>query len=441
MRFITSCIVLLTAILISCSSDSYNSSDFVAGEGFTNSNLKVITFDTLTLKTSTVKLDSFVTGDASRILVGSYTDPIFGTVTASSYFELEPESYILDHDAVYDSITISLKLDGYFYNDTTLTQKIEIRELLESVVPTEDYFYNTSSIAYSSNQILGTLSFTPRPLQKDSISTRLNDSLGLNLFERIKEKSITDQAGFRDYFKGMVLLAPEQDNSCILGYAKDAGALTVQLHYTQEDEDNTVTYTLDFNLSAYGSTTPFFNAITSTYNLESLTAITSQEQEVVDSITENKTFVHSGLGLATKFSLPTIKSLDDIEGSGSLLSANLKFYPSAQDHTNNLPLNDSLSVYLVDRKNVILNQLTSASSSAIYAVLNKVDSEFNNTYYEADISTFADLLYTTTNYTDYGLLFLPPNNNSTVDRNILTGSNALVNPAKITINYTIYQND
>ena len=79
---------LLSIAIISCSDDIYNDSEFVAGETFTDSNIRLILIDTLTVSTSTMKFDSIVTSESTRILLGKYTDTVFGSVTASSYMQL-----------------------------------------------------------------------------------------------------------------------------------------------------------------------------------------------------------------------------------------------------------------------------------------------------------------------------------------------------------------
>ncbi|HEX7869977.1 MAG TPA: DUF4270 family protein, partial [Chryseobacterium sp.] len=96
-------------------------------------NNKVILIDTLTVEMSTINFDSLVTSNKSRVLVGNYDDPLFGKVKSNSYFQLASDSYSLisstDTEAanyVFDSISMILKYDNYYYGDTTKVQTFDI---------------------------------------------------------------------------------------------------------------------------------------------------------------------------------------------------------------------------------------------------------------------------------------------------------------------------
>ncbi|TEB40657.1 DUF4270 family protein, partial [Flavobacterium circumlabens] len=102
---------------------------------------KVILIDTVTVEMSTINFDSLVTSGQSRILVGNYDDPIFGKVKSDGYFQLESDSYSLpgagsDTEAVnyvFDSISMILKYNNYFYGDTTKVQTFGIHRVLQKI--------------------------------------------------------------------------------------------------------------------------------------------------------------------------------------------------------------------------------------------------------------------------------------------------------------------
>ena len=122
----------IVLLLVSCSTDNFNTSDFLAGEAFTDSNLRVVLVDTLTVETSTMKFDSIVSSESTRILVGKYTDPVFGTVKTSSYMGMLPSSFSIDSEAEYDSIALYLKLDKYIL--TGLIKKLKLIRLEKNYV-------------------------------------------------------------------------------------------------------------------------------------------------------------------------------------------------------------------------------------------------------------------------------------------------------------------
>mgnify|MGYP001410277659 FL=1 len=134
--------LLILIIVLACSNDGVNESNFEAGDTFTSSNIRVVQLDTATVLMSTIKYDSIITSETTRILVGRYEDPVFGVVESSSYLELLPDGYTIDSEAVFDSLVFYLKHDGYFYNDTLTSLTISFEELSQKLSPSDDGFYN-----------------------------------------------------------------------------------------------------------------------------------------------------------------------------------------------------------------------------------------------------------------------------------------------------------
>lgn len=135
--------------LLSCNDPNDHAPEFNVGNSFTNSQLRVIEIDTLTLETSTMKFDSLVTSSGNRILIGAYQDPEFGLVRCASFFELLPNSFNINSEAIYDSIAMYMKYDKYYYNDTLQLNEIHVKRVIEKIKPYDKVFYNTSSLAFS----------------------------------------------------------------------------------------------------------------------------------------------------------------------------------------------------------------------------------------------------------------------------------------------------
>ena len=128
-------IILIGALLTSCTKDE---DSFPVGEDWINLDTQVFYIDTLTVKTSTFKFDSIAVSSTSRLLIGAYTDPVFGLTTSKTYAQITNSTYTLSSSAVYDSVALILNYDTYFYNDTIPVQKINVYELLNDVEPDED---------------------------------------------------------------------------------------------------------------------------------------------------------------------------------------------------------------------------------------------------------------------------------------------------------------
>ena len=210
--------------IMSCNNDELITSEFVAGEVFTDSNIRVVLVDTMTVEVSTIKFDSIVTSQSDRMLIGKYSDPVFGMVKSSNYMGMLPNSYTIASEAVYDSIVLFMKYDQYYYNDTLQTNTIHIKRLTANFSPDEnDSFYNTSTVAFDEDD-LGLISYTPRPLSTDSLEIKLSDSLGEEFFTNLQNKIVTNTTEFTDKFKGLAFQPDEEDNGAIIGFSSSSSS-------------------------------------------------------------------------------------------------------------------------------------------------------------------------------------------------------------------------
>lgn len=106
--------------------------------------------DTVTVRTSTVLLDSVRTSNAQQMLVGNYRDPIFGRVSAQPFFEMG-QTLNLNSDGstntyVFDSLRLNVAY-SYLYGDTLQPFEVKLHRLSDSLRTGKNY-YNNSSIPY-----------------------------------------------------------------------------------------------------------------------------------------------------------------------------------------------------------------------------------------------------------------------------------------------------
>ncbi|MCK0146193.1 DUF4270 domain-containing protein [Arenibacter sp. F26102] len=432
-------LIAVLTLMVSCSDDTINDSDFVAGGTFTNSNIRVVQIDTMNVETYTMKFDSLVTSQATRMLIGRYVDPVFGTVKSSSYAELLPYSYTIDSEAEYDSIAFFLKYDDYYYNDTLKSNTIHIKELSEILYPEDgSNFYNTSEVAYSEDD-LGSITYTPRPLETDSLYIKLSDDLGQGIFEQLQQKDITNTEEFKNYFPGITFQPGEDDDGSIVGF--DYSTSVMRMYYSISEENSRVQYAIDFAINTSSSPIPFFNKMSVVETNEYLTTLTDKEVVINSSDSDNQSFVQSGIGYTTKIEFSNLKTLFDIEGQGTLLNAVLKIKPVLGSYSDELALRDNLSVYIVDTNNNITNQLLGTDGAAVQATLNLDNQEFNDIYYEIPLTTYIEGILTTDRDAEYAIILLPENYNSTVDRFVLMGKEGADEGVKLELTYAIYDED
>jgi hypothetical protein len=427
----------LSLTMTSCSEENYNDSEFVAGESFTDSNIRLLLIDTLTVSTSTMKFDSIATSESTRILTGKYIDTVFGTVTSSSYMRFLPTTYTIDSEAEFDSIVMVLGYDNYYYNDTLQRNRLHLKNINENLKPTnDDYFYNTSSISYDESD-LGFLEYYPRPLSGDSLMVKLIDDYGNDIFSQLQEKTIVNSDEFQDYFKGIALIPEETDNGSIIGFSKSSENTYLRLYFSTATSDESVQEYIDIQINATSSPIPFFNRITADGPITPLQTLTDRRTNLESSDSYNRSYIQSGVGIAMRIQFPHIGTLYDIPGNGTILDGVLKVKPTPQSYDDHLKLRDTLAVYIVDQNNDLIEQLASSS----YAILNRSNQEFNDIYYEIPLAYYLEELQLRTRDIDDALILLPVDYNSTVDRFILNANGNGENETILELTYGIYDED
>ncbi|WP_419212150.1 DUF4270 family protein [Maribacter sp. X9] len=428
--------------MISCSEENYNSSDFVAGETFTDSNIRLIRIDTLTVSTSTMKFDSITTSESTRILAGKYNDTVFGTVKASSFMQMLPTTYTIDSDAQFDSIILVLGLDHYYYNDTLLTNTLHIKKVNTELKPKgeDDYFYNTSTASYDEED-LGSLEYKPRPLSGDSITIPLIDDFGGDIFSKLQNKKIVNGSEFTDYFKGLGLIPGDTDDGSIIGFSKASEKTYIRLYFSVAESDGNIDDYLDIQINSSNSPIPFFNSIVAENPKEYLQTLTDREINLASSESGGQSFIQSGIGIAMRIQFPTIENLYDIPGEGTIISGVLKIKPTPQSYDDNLKLKDTLAVYIVDNNNNLLEQLSIAESSTVNAILKRDNQEYSDIYYEISLAYYLEELQLRSRDVEGALILIPSDYNSAVDRFILNSNGRAENETILELTYAIYDED
>lgn len=432
--------LILAVTIMSCSQENYNDSEFVAGETFTDSNIQLYLIDTLSVETSTMKFDSIITSESTRILVGMYQDSVFGTVSASSYMQLVPSTYTIGADAQFDSIVLIAGFDEYYYNDTLQKNAIEIKQINERLKPANgDDFYNTSTIKVN-NENLGALEYYPRPISGDSIRIKLLDQYGADMFTQLQENNIVNADEFIDRYNGIAMLPQGNENEAVIGFTKSTDRTYVRLYYSTPSSEELIQEYLDIQLNTFTTPIPFFNQITSSNPITPLQTLTNSKVNLASSESNNQSYIQSGIGIAMRVQFPNMSTLYDIPGNGTILDGVLKIKPTPLSYNDELKLSDSLAVYIVDHNNVLTEQL-SVSGTGIYAILNKENQEFNEIYYELPLAYYLEELQVKSRDKDDALILLPIDYNSTIDRFVLNANGNDNNETILKLTYAIYDEE
>lgn len=431
--------ILLTLVIISsivaCSTDDIT---LAAGESFTDTNVRVLKLDTLSINFSTFQFDSIETLSIDRFLIGAYTDPVLGRVSCSSFMELTPYSYAIDEEAVYDSIVLILRHDTYFYNDTLQPLTYKVHEVTEQIKPNNGTsFYNTSTIPFN-NEIIGAKTFYPKPFSNDSLRIPLSDAFGQNIFDLLQQNTVTNIDELRLAFKGLTIQGDQADNETVLGFSTQDNETLLRIYYNMPEDYSTNEVFSDIVLD--NTTQTYFNNISYNRNNTVLENVTAQTEPINSSNLNSYSYIQSGTGLATKIEIPNIKTLYNFTGEGTVLEATLHLPINESNFDDDLHIPDSLYVSILDRNEAISSELYDYSSNQVVATLQR-DSEFTAYYYNIPVTTHIDNLLNSALLDDLSLTLLTTDYENSVTRIILNDTTNHDEPAYITITYAIYNEE
>ena len=376
--------ILVLLALFSCQDQNMT---FDIGSKYVDVRTTIRYVDTLTVKSYTVKLDSIRTSALNErsITAGKYHDPEIGDVSATSFFRVGlPSNKVLPTDAVYDSILLVMVDDNFFMGDTMNTFTLQVHRLMQTLKARDDGFlYNTSSFHFDP-ALFGSVSYTPRPGTDDTLNIRLDDSFGQELFDLFmtKDEKIQTLDNFLNYFKGLVVTFNESDNA-IQGFKAAEALPEMKLFYHYSDVTS-VSRFLSFPINS--SNFLQFNR----FNIDNpvVEFPENQKDKLYAPLTDNKTYVQGGTGIATRFEIPYLRNLLELHENMQVLRAELVLEPVRNTYKL-FKLPERISLYITDRLNRIGSPMRDEISGEILTGNLVIDNLYQEeTSYTFDVTSF-----------------------------------------------------
>lgn len=273
--------------------------------------------DNFPISISTILLDKFssrseMSGD-NYMLFGSYSDPHFGTVTASSFSEVGARDHRITSDSS-EVLSFKIHLDiNYTTGDFSNPQKILVHRLSEAIYEEKmsKREYNFSSPATPEGELLVNGEIRPDSfsVNKGRFAFDLPEALATEFFEKLKKANeITSQGTFLSFFKG-ISLRGDLRNTAVFGANRDSSFITLTYKYNQTHRKDTVNVT--FPISPY-----HYNKVD--INRTAALNIT------------NTGIVQSGTGILSKISFPSILDLKSSGKNIAINSAILEITPNEE---------------------------------------------------------------------------------------------------------------
>lgn len=385
-------VILLSTLfcsLILISSCADNPSEFTLGEEFIESQTSIALIDTFSVNVSTVILDTINGNGTGSALVGTFSDEYIGKVTSNSYMQFGiPDNFSsMLSDEVYDSISLIIRYNDYSYGDTTQMQHIAVHQLTENIKYEDEVNYTISSqteLGYLENSI-GSIDYFPTPSNADdTLYIKLDDKLGLDLFNKIQDQSETlyTSGNFLNYFYGLVLKADETKEGAIISFQAHENAISMVVHTTREDI-STEHYTYEFGIYNYEKQ---FNNINFDLSTTSLNKLLEQKNELNSNESAGMAFLQGGIGLALKVSFPSLSEVMLLD-RGTIMEASLTLSILDNSFEYDL-LPTSLVAYTTNRLNKATGFLYNNLGGTVYSTLSVDELYGEESTYEFDVTKY-----------------------------------------------------
>lgn len=391
--------------------------------------------DTLTVRTSTVLVDSVVTSTSGYLLAGQYQDDRLGTITARSYLRLSLSGTAVEPDAsaVFDSLVLRLPTDTYRYGDTTQVQHLQVHRLREALRANTTYYaFNTR--AYDATPLVSR-SFRARP-SLGVLRVPMPAALGQELLTAGINRQLSTDDELEARLPGLCLAPATADNAAILRFLATSTSAVLQLyyHYPTAPADAVV------NTFSVVDGNRHFYQLQADRSQTLLSSLTASRQALPSARTSAEAYIQGGLGLQTKIEVPYLLDLNDLGGTWVLNSAQLQIETVQGTEKGRFTPPATLALRLSDRGNHSGAYLTDLSgntltSSFAYAFSSRSNLEqgsytFSLTpYYEAVLKRTA---------TNDGLL-LSSTALDTPERAVLGAPGNATNPMKLRVYLTRIQ--
>lgn len=398
---------LLIAGASACDKKGFSYDNIVADDG-----TEYLITDSVTLNMSTVYLDSIPTSALGVALCGTHNDPVFGKISATSYWQVKAFSGTTIPDlAVFDSMVLMLHPSPGVYGDTLLKQHVEVYRVTEEIKKpsTNTYLYSNYSFATESTP-LGSREMVTRPYWDTVYKVRLNDALGKEFFTLSKNKSqtITDQTRFLEYFRG-IALKPGANSQIITPYPV-GDSLNLRMYYHTDGSLVNQTYA-DFAVyNPASSTSVQFNHIDFTRVSGSpLAALSATNKSLPSTSSNNRVYVQPLTHLIGRIDIPYLRTFTQYHDYTKIMRATLTVRPERLTYVYPYTLPPNLALCEINSANVITDTLTSSLTGAVQYGNLVTDLVYNvSTAYTYDITNYCIAEINSSDATSRGLALVPP---------------------------------
>ncbi len=360
---------LFTALLFSCEED-LNLLGFRGDDQRFKVYYAEIPVPSSVLLLDSVRSMNYLSTETTRLLVGSYSDPLLGEVTAKGFAQIRPSDITspIAGGSVFDSAFLQLRFDFYNYGTSGSTPlELSIHEITE-VLSLEDLYFSKSEATYNPTPI-GTIATSIDQVLFDKelndtdtdsllvVNIRLDQNFGQRLFNANdpEDENFTNFNLFKNRFKGLAIIPTVSDK--VVGISNSSNTFLTVYYHTGETKSSR-TFVLSSGVS--------FSNITSDRSSTELSGLTNYHEEFSSPVNR---YVQSGVGIATKLDFSGFYDLIDEYPNVIINSVELAIDNVAEPGNFDYPV---LGLAMLDENNKFKKLTTSQDTTDYLAFENKV---------------------------------------------------------------------
>lgn len=339
--------------------------------------------------------------ETTRLLVGSYSDPLLGEVQAIGFAQYRPTDItsFIASSSVFDSAILQLRFDFYNYGASSVTNfGFSIHELTDTLSFSNLYF-SKSAAAYHPTPI-GTVSTTIDQVLFDKelndtdadslvvVRSKLTQEFGQRLFDAInpEDERFSNFNLFKNRFKGFAIVPTVSQT--IVGISNNSNSYLTIYYHTGETAGSR-TFPIGTGIS--------YSNITSDRSATELSGLTNYHEEFFPA---SNRYVQSGVGIATKLDFSGFYDLIDEFPNVIINSAELSIENIAAPGDLEYP---TLGLVMLDENNKFKKLTTEQDTTDYLAFNSKVRigtlmsyDVLTAPYATSDVSTLLGLSYSST---------------------------------------------
>ena len=308
--------------------------------------------------------DSLRTDEALNLMLGGLDDPSFGFNNAGFYTQilLTENNTDLGTNPTVDSVDLSYTYSGY-YGDLEDFTSLDILVLQDDIYKDSVYYSTSYTLPVSGGmQYVESFSVSKDATESPLLTVRLTNDFGQQILN-LENEGLKDNETFLENFKGISVTASGQNTML---YLNPAGSNSFLKIYYHNDESETDTLSLDFELGSDAARINLFNL----KPLESLIQV------------NGKMYIQSMSGYKAKIQLNNTDSIKSILQGKSINKVTMTF-DIEEDSQSEYAAHEKLFLVRVNEQgdNIFLTDYTIEGETHFGGSLDDDKYEFNITRY------------------------------------------------------------